>query len=83
MLKEIMGATVSIILVIYMLWFIFPELKTAYSGVLLQVNQTNPTMVAVLTISNGWFSILPLFIVFIGGFTVWLYVSRRGASDYE
>lgn len=56
-------------------------LKTAYNGELLQVNATNPTMAAVLTISNGWFAILPLFAVFIGGYTVWLYISRRGAQD--
>lgn len=73
----------SVGLLVYMLYFIIPMLKTAYNGELLQVNQTNPTMSAVLVISNGWFAILPLFVIFIGGYVVWLYISRRGASDYE
>lgn len=68
---------------IYMLWFIVPELKTTYNAILPSVNATDPTMAIVLTVANNWFTILPLFVLFIGGFTVYLYLSRRGASDYE
>lgn len=71
----------SVVLLIYMLWFIVPELKTAYNGLLPSINQTSPTMVTVLTISNGWFYILPLFVVFIGGYTIWLFASRREGID--
>ncbi len=78
-----MGATVSVGLLIYMLWFIVPELKTTYNAILPSVNASNPTMAIVLMTSNGWFQILPIFVLFIGGFTIWLYLSRRGAGDYE
>lgn len=83
MLKEIVGASVSVGLLIYMLWFIVPMLKTTYNEILPSVNATNPTMAIVLTVSNNWFAILPLFVLFIGGYTVYLYLSRRGASDYD
>lgn len=82
-LKEIVGASVSVGLLIYMLWFIVPELKTTYNAILPSVNATNPTMAIVLTVSDNWFTILPLFVLFIGGYTVYLYLSRREASDYE
>ena len=81
-LREIVGVTVSIVLLVYMLWFIVPELKTTYNGVTAGVNQTSPTMLVLLPVSNGWFTILPLFAVLIGGYSIWLYASRRNAEDY-
>ena len=78
-----MGATVSVALLIYTLWFIVPSLKTTYNVMIPSLNTTSPTMQTVLTIANSWFLILPLFVLFVGGITVWLYISRRGASDYE
>jgi len=81
--KEIVGATVSCALLIYTLWFIVPSLKTSYNVMLPSLNTTSPTMQTVLTIANSWFLILPLFVLFVGGFTIFLYLSRRGASDYE
>lgn len=81
MLREIVGATVSVILVIYTLWFIVPLLKTAYNNELPMVNQTNPTMVLVLSVSNGWFTILPLLIVLVGGYLVYIYATRREGYD--
>lgn len=82
MLKEIIGVTVSVILAVYMLWFIVPGLKTAYNGILTQVNQTNPIVSNVLVVSNGWFTILPLFVVIVAGFSIWLYATRREGADY-
>lgn len=81
MLKELIGATMSIVLLIYMLWFIVPELKTTYNGVAATVNATDPTVSNVLLVSNGWFTILPLFCVIVGGLTVWLYATRREGVD--
>ena len=72
----------SVGLLIYTLWFIIPALKTSYNTIIPTLNTTSPTMQSVLTIGNSWFYILPLFVVFVGGYTIWLYISRRGASDY-
>jgi len=82
LLREIIGGTDSIGLLIYTLWFIVPSLKTAYNAVIPTVNATSPTMMAVLTISNSWFTMLPLFVGFLGVMTTWIYLSRREGSDY-
>lgn len=81
MLKEIVGATVSVVLVIYSLWFIVPMLKTAYNSTVSMVNQTDPTMAMLLPVSNSWFSVLPLIIVVVGGYVIYLYATRREGVD--
>lgn len=76
-----MGVTVSVALVIYLLWFIVPALRTAFTTELTAVNQTSPVMAAVLPAANGWFTILPVIIIMVGGYVAYLYATRSDAFD--
>lgn len=66
-----------------MFWFIIPALKTVYNNVISTANQTNPIVSNVLVVSNGWFTILPIFIAVVTGITIWYYVTNRNAGDIE
>lgn len=80
-LKEIMGATVTVFLIVYMLWFVIPVGKTAYNTEIAAVNQSSPLMQQILPITNNWWVIFPLLIVIAGGWTVFQYATNRDAFD--
>ena len=81
-LREIVGASVTCFLIIYMLWFIIPVGKTAYNLELKSINTTSPLVQQLLPITNNWWIIFPLLIVVAGGYTIWQYATNRDAFDY-
>lgn len=81
-LREIVGATVTVFLIIYMLWFVIPVGKTAYNTELQAVNKTSPLLQQLLPITDNWWVIFPLLIVIAGGYTIWQYATNRSAFDY-
>lgn len=81
MLREIAGISVTGFIVIYLLWFVIPVTKTAYTTELTQLNTTSSLMQTILPITNNWWVIFPLLIVVIGGYTIWSYISNRNAID--
>lgn len=81
-LREIVGASVTCFLIIYMLWFVIPVGKTAYNTELAAVNKTSPLLQQLLPITNNWWIIFPLLIVIAGGYTIWQYATNQNAFDY-
>lgn len=81
-LREITGATVTVFIIIYMLWFVIPITKTTYNVELKAVNTTSPLMQTLLPITDNWWIIFPLLIVVVGGYTIWQYATNRDAFDY-
>lgn len=77
-----MGATVTVFLIVYMLYFIVPVGKTAYNTEIASINQTTPLMQQILPITNNWWIIFPLLIVIAGGYTIWSYATDRIGFDY-
>ena len=76
------GATVTVFVVIYMLWFVIPVTKTAYNNELAHLNTTSSLMQTILPITNNWWIIFPLLIAVIGGYTIYAYATDRNAFDY-
>lgn len=76
------GATVTVFVVIYMLWFVIPVTKTAYNNELAHLNTTSSLMQTILPITNNWWIIFPLLIAVVGGWTIYNYATDRTAFDY-
>ena len=81
-MREIAGATVTVFIVIYMLFFVIPVTKTAYNMELAHLNTTSTLMQTILPITNNWWVIFPLLIAVIGGYTIWQYATDRLGFDY-
>lgn len=81
-LREIVGATVTGFVIVYMLWFVIPITKKSYDLELASVNQTSSLMQTIIPITNNWWVIFPLIIVIAGGYTIWNYATNRDAFDY-
>lgn len=77
-----MFVTVTGFLLVYFFWFLYPGLKTSYNLEIGNLNMTSPTMVVLKPIADSWFMFLPILIAFIGGYSIWLYFTRREAADY-
>lgn len=77
-----MGATVTAFLAVYMLYFVIPVGKTAYTLELKGLNTTSPLMQTILPITNNWWVIFPLLIAVAAGYTIWQYATNRDAFDY-
>lgn len=81
-LREIAGATVTGFIIIYMLWFVIPVTRTAYTNEVAHLNTTSSLMQTILPITNNWWVIFPLLIVVVGGYTIWNYATNRLGFDY-
>ena len=81
MIKEAIGATMSIVGGIYLLWFILPQLHTAYTVTKSMVNTTDPTLATVVQIGDSVYSMLGFLTIIITLFVVILYFVRREPID--
>ena len=80
--REVVGGSVTVFVVIYMLFFVIPVTKTAYNNELAHLNTTSTLMQTIVPITNNWWVIFPLLIVVIGGYTIYNYATSRDAFDY-
>ena len=81
-IREIVGSVVTGFLIIYMLYFVIPSLRTSYNVELSVINQTSPLMQTILPITNNWWLFFPALIVIVGGYTIWSYYTAQNAFDY-
>lgn len=81
MIREAIGATMSIVGGIYLLWFILPQLQTAYKVTKTMVNSTDPTLQTVIKIGDSVYGMLGFLTVIITLFVVILYFVRREPVD--
>lgn len=81
MIREAIGATMTIVGAIYLLWFILPQLLTAYTTVKSSVNATHPTTAQIITIGDSVFLMLGFLTVIVALFVVILYFVRREPID--
>lgn len=80
-LREIVGITVTGFILVYCFWFIVPALKTAYTGEIKGLNMTTPIMQQLKPVADSWFLIMIPLIIFVGGYTIYLYMTRISAED--
>lgn len=71
----------SIVGGIYLLWFILPQLQTAYTVTKSSVNATNPTTAQIIAIGDSVFIMLGFLTVIVTLFVVILYFVRREPID--
>ena len=81
MIREAIGATMSIVGGIYLLWFILPQLQTAYKVTKTMVNSTDPTLQTVIQIGDSVYGMLGFLTIIITLFVVILYFVRREPVD--
>ena len=81
-MREIIGAGVTVFLIVYMLYFVIPVGKTSYTNLLHSVNTTSPLMQQILPITDNWWIVFPFLIVIAGGYTIYSYATSRSAFDY-
>lgn len=66
---------------IYLLWFILPQLNTAYKITKTSVNATDPTTLQVIQIGDNVFAMLGFLTVIIALFGIIVYFVRREPQD--
>lgn len=81
MIREVVGATMSIVGGIFLLYFILPQLNTSYSLIKDSVDTTHPTTSQVVMIGDNVFGILGFLTVIIVLFAVIIYFVRREPLD--
>ena len=81
-LREIMGATVTVFMIVYILEFVIPAGRTAYNSELSVANTTSTTMQSILPFINNFWTIFPLIIVAAGGYGIYLYATSKLGFDY-
>lgn len=81
--REIVGAGVTGFILVYVLYFIIPATRTAYTNELSVVNQSSAIMQSILPFTNGWWIMFPALIVVAGGYTIWSYFTDRDPFDYS
>ena len=81
-LREMAGVTVTVAIVVYMLWFVIPITKTSYNTEMSQLNQSSPQLQQIKPFTDNWWIIFPLLIAVAGGYTIWQYATNRNALDY-
>lgn len=81
MIREAIGATMSIVGAIYLLWFILPQLQTAYTTVKTTVDTSHPTTAMIVDIGDSVFIMLGFLTVIVALFIVILYFVRREPVD--
>lgn len=82
-LREIVGAGVTGFIIIYVLWFVIPATRTAYTNELSVVNQSTTIMQSILPFTNNWWIMFPALILVAGGYTIWQYFTNRDPFDYS
>ena len=82
MLREIISVGVTGFIIVYMLLFVIPITRQAYTLELTQVNQTTTLMQTILPITNNFWVIFPPLIAISGGYAIWQIISHREAFDY-
>jgi len=80
-IKEAIGATMSIIGAVMLLYFILPQLQTAYTVVKRITHATDPTTLTVIQIGDSVFAMLGFLTVIIALFIAILYFVRREPID--
>lgn len=81
-LRAIVGATVTGFIGIYMLWFVIPATRTAYTSELAAVNKTSALMQTIIPITDNWWIIFPFLIILLVGYTIWQYASEYFGQDF-
>ena len=81
MMREVIGAIMSCVMGLFLLWFILPMLNLSYATTKSIVNGTDPTMQALFAIGDGMYSIMPFVIFIVVGYLIFAYATRREPFD--
>lgn len=81
MIKEAIGATMSIVGGIFLLWFILPQMNTAYTTMKSIVDTSDPTTTQVVLIGDNVYALAGVLTVVIVISSVVLYFVRREPVD--
>lgn len=81
MMREVIGAIMSCVMGLYLLWYILPMLNVTYSQTKATVNASDPTIQALFQIGDGVYSTMPFVIFIVIGYLIFAYATRREPFD--
>lgn len=81
MMREVVGAIMSCVMGLFLLWFIIPMLNVTYTQTKATVNASDPTNQALFAIGDGVYSIMPFVIFIVVGYLIFAYATRRQPFD--
>lgn len=81
MMREVIGAIMSCVMGLYLLWWILPMLNLSYTATKASVNGTDPTNQALFVIGDGIYATMPFFVLIIVGYLLFAYATRREPFD--
>ena len=81
--RAIVGAGVTVFIMVYVFWFVIPVTRTAYTNEIAAVNTTSSLMQTIIPIMNNWWTIFPLIIAIAGGWTIWQYATGNWPFDWN
>ena len=80
-MREVIGAIMAAVSGLFLLWFLLPMLTTLYNQTKLTVDQSDPTIAALLQLGDGVYSILGLIVIVVIGYSIMAYATRREPYD--
>lgn len=81
MIRAVVGAIMATFMGVFLLWFIYPLLNTAYESVKTGIDQSNPVNAQLITIGNGVYSFLPWVTLVVVGYLIFAYATKNVPFD--
>lgn len=82
MMRAVIGAIMSAVMGLFLLWFILPMLTTAYESVKQSLpNPTDPNIVQLWALGDGVYSMLGLIVIVVVGYLIFAYATQREPFD--
>lgn len=77
MMREVVGTLTGVLMALYFMYFMFPLLSTTHTNFNLLVNATDPTIATSYTLGGGFYQIIPLIPLIVGGFVIFSVAIKR------
>lgn len=80
MMRIVVGAITGILMALYFMYFMYPLLNTTHANFSILVNATDPTIASSYTLGSGFYQVIPLIPLLVGGFVIINYALKRDAD---
>lgn len=81
MMREVVGTITGIFMALYFMYFMYPLLSTTHSNFSILVNATDPTIATSYTLGSGFYNIIPLVPLLVGGFVIFSVALKRDVGE--
>lgn len=81
MMRQVVGLITGVFMALYFMYIGIPLLSTSHSNFSILVNATDPTISTAYNLGQGFYFVLPLIPLLVGGFVIFNYALKRDAGE--